>query len=301
MKKILIYDTTLRDGAQTEGISYSLSDKVRVARELDNLGVDYVEGGWPSNTKDRELFKELKKKQLKNSKLVAFGSTRRANEKAANDSNIKSLVEAGTEVVTVFGKSWDMHVKDVLKTTLEENLEMISDTVSYLKSKSKEVIYDAEHFFDAYKRNKDYALKTLQAAQKAGADVIVLCDTNGVTLTSQVGRIVEEVKKQISVPLGIHTHNDLGMAVANSVAAVEGGCTQVQGTFNGYGERCGNADLVSVAGILKLKMGIDCLGDNKLKELTKTAHVISEISNMRQMPNQPFVGSSAFAHKGGVH
>ncbi|MDD5292496.1 MAG: citramalate synthase [Candidatus Omnitrophica bacterium] len=296
-----IYDTTLRDGAQTEGISYSLNDKVRIVKELDSLGVHYIEGGWPSNTKDRELFREMKKHQLKNSKLTAFGSTRRVNDKAEKDSNIKSLVEAGTDVVTIFGKSWDLHVKDVLKTSMEENLAMIYDSVSYLKSKSKEVFYDAEHFFDAYKANKEYALKTLDAAQKAGADVIVLCDTNGGTLTSELIKVLAEVKKQISVPLGIHIHNDMGMAVANSVAAVECGCVQVQGTFNGYGERCGNADLVPVIAILKLKMGLDCLSDAKLKELTKTAHVISEISNMKQMLNQPFVGSSAFAHKGGVH
>ncbi|MDD5005881.1 MAG: citramalate synthase [Candidatus Omnitrophica bacterium] len=301
MNKVTIYDTTLRDGAQTEGISYSLGDKVRIAQQLDNLGIHYIEGGWPSNTKDRELFRELKKKPLKNSKLVAFGSTRRVNEKVDKDSNVKSLIEAGTDIVTIFGKTWDLHVKDVLKTTLEENLNMIYDTVFYLKSKSKQVFYDAEHFFDAYKANKDYALKTLEAAQKAGADVIILCDTNGGTLTSKLAEILEEVKEHISLPLGIHTHNDLGLAVANSIAAVERGCVQVQGTFNGYGERCGNADLVSVIGILKIKMGIDCLNDAKLKELTKTAHFISEISNMKQMTNQPFVGSSAFAHKGGVH
>ncbi|MDD5618447.1 MAG: citramalate synthase [Candidatus Omnitrophica bacterium] len=300
-KKVTIYDTTLRDGSQTEGISYSISDKVRIIKELDNLGVGYIEGGWPSNTKDKELFKELKKKPLKNSKLAAFGSTRRVNEKVQKDFNVKSLIDAGTDVVTIFGKTWDLHVSDVLKTTPEENLSMIFDTVSYLKSKSKQVFYDAEHFFDAYKSNKDYALKTLQAAQNAGADVIILCDTNGGTLTSRIVEILEEVKKHVSTPLGIHTHNDLGLAVANSIAAVERGCIQVQGTFNGYGERCGNADLVSVIAILKLKMGVDCLSDAKLKELTKTAHVISEISNMKQMANQPFVGSSAFAHKGGVH
>lgn len=301
MTRVSIYDTTLRDGAQTEGISYSLNDKVRICRELDNLGIHYIEGGWPSNTKDRELFKALKKKPLKNSQLVAFGSTRRANKKTGMDSNIKSLLEAGTKAITVFGKTWDLHVRDVLKTTLEENLAMISDTISYLKSKNKEVFYDAEHFFDAFKANKDYALKAIKAAQDAGADLIILCDTNGGTLTSQLIHILKEVKEHIKVPLGIHTHNDMSLGVANSIAAVENGCVQVQGTFNGYGERCGNADLVPVIGILKLKLGIDCISNEKLKQLTKTAHFISEISNMKQMPNQPFVGASAFAHKGGVH
>ncbi|MFH1622581.1 MAG: citramalate synthase [Candidatus Omnitrophota bacterium] len=301
MRKVTIYDTTLRDGAQTEGISYSLNDKVKIVHELDNLGVHYIEGGWPSNTKDRELFKSLKKNPLKNSQLVAFGSTRRANKKAGQDSNIKFLVEAATKVVTIFGKSWDLHVRDVLKTSLEENLAMISDSVSYLKSKNKEVIYDAEHFFDAFKANEDYALKAIKAAEEAGADLIVLCDTNGGTLSSELVKILDKVKEHIRIPLGIHTHNDIGLAVANSILAVESGCIQVQGTFNGYGERCGNADLVPVIGILKLKMGIDCLSNENLKKLTSTAHFISEISNMKQMPNQPFVGVSAFAHKGGVH
>ena len=301
MSKVTIYDTTLRDGAQTEGISYSLSDKVKIARQLDDLGVHYIEGGWPSNTKDRELFKALGKKPLKNSQLVAFGSTRRADTNASKDANIKSLIAAGTDVITVFGKSWDMHVKDVLKTTQEENLNMIYDTVSYLKSKSKEVFYDAEHFFDAFKANSAYALKTLEAAQRAGADLIILCETNGGALTSDLVEVIQEVKRRIKTPLGIHTHNDMSLAVANSIAAVGEGCVQVQGTFNGYGERCGNADLVSVIGILKLKLGMDCISDSKIKDLVKTAHFISEISNMKQMPNQPFVGRSAFAHKGGVH
>ena len=301
MTRVRIYDTTLRDGAQTAGISYSLNDKVRIVKELDSIGVHYIEGGWPSNTKDRELFKALKKKPLKNSQLVAFGSTRRANKKTGQDPNIKSLVEAGTKVITIFGKSWELHVRDVLKTTLEENLSMIYDSVSFLKSKSKEVFYDAEHFFDAYKANKEYALKTIKAAQDAGADIVVLCETNGGILTSQLIEILKEVKKRIKIPLGIHTHNDSDLAVANAIAAIENGCIQVQGTFNGYGERCGNADLVPIISILKLKMGIDCISDIKLKKLTKTAHFISEISNMKQMSNQPFVGVSAFAHKGGVH
>lgn len=301
MTKVTIYDTTLRDGAQTEGISYSLGDKVRIAMQLDLLGIHYIEGGWPSNTKDRELFKALSKKPLKNSELVAFGSTRYPKKKVNLDSNIKSLLEADTRIITIFGKTWDLHVKDVLKTTLDENLSMIYDSISYLKSKGKEIFYDAEHFFDAYVSNQEYALKTLKAAQDAGASVIILCDTNGGTLTSQLLEIIQQVKNNINIALGIHTHNDLDLAVANSIVAVQHGCTQLQGTFNGYGERCGNADLVPIIGILKLKLGIDCLSDDKLKELTKTAHFISEISNMKQMPNQPFVGRSAFAHKGGVH
>jgi 2-isopropylmalate synthase len=301
MAKVYIYDTTLRDGAQTEGISYSLKDKLNIARELDSLGIHYIEGGWPSNTKDKELFRELKKKPLKNCKLVAFGSTRRANTKTNQDANIKSLIEAGSEVITIFGKSWDLHVREILKTTLEENLAMISESVSYLKSKSKEVFYDAEHFFDAFKSNREYAISTIKAAEQAGADVVVLCDTNGGTLTSQLVEIIKVVKTCVSVPIGIHTHNDMDLAVANSIMAVENGCVQVQGTFNGLGERCGNADLVPVIAILKLKLGIDCISDEKIKELTKTAHFVSEISNMKQMPNQPFVGASAFAHKGGVH
>ena len=301
MKNVTIYDTTLRDGAQTEGISFSINDKIKITRQLDYLGVHYIEGGWPSNTKDKELFKALKKEPLKNSKLVAFGSTRRAGTKASLDPNIKSLIDADTEVVTIFGKSWDLHVKDILKTTLEENLAMIADSVIFLKLKDREVIYDAEHFFDAFKANKEYALKTLKTAQDAGADLIVLCDTNGGTLTSEIVLTIDEVKKSIKTPLGIHSHNDMSLAVANSILAVQNGCVQIQGTFNGLGERCGNADLVPIIAILKLKMKVDCISDEKLKELTKTAHLISEISNMKQMSNQPFVGASAFAHKGGVH
>ncbi|MFC1708855.1 citramalate synthase [Candidatus Omnitrophota bacterium] len=301
MTKVKLYDTTLRDGAQTESISYSLADKVKIARQLDSLGIHYIEGGWPSNTKDRELFKALKKKPLKSAQLAAFGSTRRANKKTAQDANIKFLLEAGTKIITIFGKTWDLHVRDVLKTTLDENVAMIYDSVSYLKSKNKQVFFDAEHFFDAFKANKQYALKAIKAAEKAGADVIILCDTNGGTLTSQLVKVFKQVKKQVKTPLGIHTHNDAGLGVANSIMAVESGCVQVQGTFNGYGERCGNADLVAVIGILKTKMGVDCISNEKIKQLTHTAHVISEVSNMKQMPNQPFVGASAFAHKGGVH
>jgi len=301
MSKISLYDTTLRDGAQTEGISYSLSDKIKIARKLDDLGVHYIEGGFPSNTKDRALFQELSKNPLKGAQLVAFGATCRVDKKVSQDVNIKSLIDAKTKFVTIFGKSWDLHVKEVLKTTPEKNLKIICDSVSYLKSKGKRVFYDAEHFFDAYKAHSDYALKTLKAAEDGGAELIILCDTNGGVITSEIAKIVKEVKSKIRTPLGIHTHNDCALAVANTIVAIETGCVQAQGTFNGLGERCGNADLVAIIGILKTKLNIGCITDKKLKELTKTAHFISEISNMKQMLNQPFVGQSAFAHKGGVH
>jgi 2-isopropylmalate synthase len=302
MREIKLYDTTLRDGAQTEGISYSVTDKVSIAEKLDHLGIHYIEGGWPgSNPKDMAFFKAVKRMKLKNSVVVAFGSTRRANTSVGKDFNVRGLLEAGTKIVTIFGKSWDLHVKDVFRVPLEENLKMISDTVSHLKSKGKAVFYDAEHFFDGYKSNPVYALKTLFAAADAGAECVILCDTNGGTIVSEFTEIVKEVTSKLGRPLGVHCHNDCDMAVANSVAAVEAGCVQVQGTFNGYGERCGNADLVSVIGNLKLKLGIDCISDGNLKELTEASRYVAEISNVKQRENQPFVGNTAFAHKGGVH
>jgi 2-isopropylmalate synthase len=302
MNKIQIYDTTLRDGSQTEGISYSVFDKLRIARKLDELGVQYVEGGYPgSNPKDKAFFAELKSHPLKCARLAAFGATRKANIKAADDPTLKSLVDSGVSVATIFGKSWDLHVHDVLKVSLEENLEMIRDSVKFLKAEGLEVIYDAEHFFDAFKRNPAYALKTLKAAQESGAKLICLCDTNGGTVTSELVSIVKKIRDFVSVPIGIHCHNDLGLAVANSVAAIEAGCVQVQGTINGLGERCGNADLIPIIGILKLKLHKDCVSDDRLKELTEVSHYISEISNMKQADNQPFVGKSAFAHKAGLH
>ena len=301
MLKVELYDTTLRDGAQTEGISYSVQDKLRIARKLDELGVHFVEAGWPANPKDREVFKILKSQPLKQAAVTAFGSTRRADKLANSDPSLKSILEAGTRVVTIFGKTWDLHVKDVLKISLDDNLKIIEDTVGYLVSKGRTVIYDCEHFFDGHKSNPGYCLKTVLAAQCAGASRIVFCDTNGGTVTSELLRIIRQVAPKLKVTLGIHTHNDLGLAVANSILAVENGVSHIQGTFNGYGERCGNADLSAIIGILKTKMGIDCIPDKNLKELTKTAHFISEVSNMRQQPNQPFVGSSAFTHKGGVH
>jgi len=300
--KVEIYDTTLRDGAQTQGISFSVPDKIRIAKRLDDLGVDYIEGGWPgANPKDVDFFRKAKSLNFKNAKLAAFGSTRRANTDVEKDATIKGLLKSNVDVITIFGKSWNLHVKEVLKTTEEENLSMIEDSVKYLKSKGKTVIFDAEHFFDGYKENPGYAFKTLKSAEKGGADRIVLCDTNGGTLTSNVFEIVEELKKEIKTPLGIHAHNDSDMAVANSVAAVQAGCVHVQGTINGYGERCGNANLLSIVANLRLKLKVDCVSLISLKELTEAAHYVAEISNMKLPDNQPFVGSSAFAHKAGVH
>ncbi|MDD5196426.1 MAG: citramalate synthase [Candidatus Omnitrophica bacterium] len=302
MPKVKLYDTTLRDGAQGEGISYSVMDKVSIAKELDMLGIQYIEGGWPgSNPKDMEFYLKMSKLKLKNSQLTAFSMTRRLNTRASLDANIKSLVKSQAKIITIVGKTWDLHVTDVLKASLSENLEMIRDTVSFLVSKGLTVFYDAEHFFDAYKSNKDYALKTLLTAQEAGARAVCLCDTNGGALTSEVSRIVAEVRSKIKVSLGIHCHNDADLAVANSLAAVEAGCDMVQGTINGIGERCGNADLIPIIANLKLKMGIDCLPDDKLRELTHVSHFVSEISNMKQRADQPYTGESSFAHKGGMH
>lgn len=302
MPRVELYDTTLRDGAQTEGISYSVGDKLKIAQKLDALGIDYIEGGWPgSNPKDMQFFKEIKRCRIRHAKICAFGATTRPQTTPQKDSNLKALLKAETEVVTLFGKSWDLHVKDVLRTSLDENLKMIAASIEYLKSKGRKVIYDAEHFFDGAESNSSYAIKTLLAAQEAGADVIVLCETNGGMITSSLVKTIRKVKPKINVPLGIHTHNDSGLAVANSIAAVEEACTHLQGTMNGYGERCGNADLVVCIGNLKLKLGIDCISSAQLKKLTEVSRYVSEISNMRHQNNQPFVGESAFAHKGGVH
>ncbi|MBN1405338.1 MAG: citramalate synthase, partial [Candidatus Omnitrophica bacterium] len=302
MKKVLLYDTTLRDGTQTEGISLSVMDKLRIAEKLDKLGVHYIEGGWPgSNPKDMEFFKKIKKLNLKNSIITAFGSTRRADKTCGSDSNVKTLLASDCAVCTIFGKSWDLHTREILKVSLDDNLKMIYDTVNFLKSKGKKVFFDAEHFFDGYRDNPDYALKTLLSAQDAGAEALVLCDTNGGTLTEDVSRIILEITPKIKMPLGIHVHNDNALAVANSLAAVRAGCRQVQGTVNGYGERCGNADLCAIIANLKLKMKIDCISDEALKELTEVSRFVAEACNMKHQDNQPFVGQSAFAHKGGVH
>jgi len=302
MTSVDLYDTTLRDGAQTEGISYSVQDKLRITGKLDALGVPYVEGGWPgSNPKDGEFFRRARRLRLSTAILAAFGSTRRAGVAAGRDPNLKALLDAQTAVVTIFGKSWDLHVRDVLGASLDENLKMIEESVAALKKRGRRVFYDAEHFFDGYRANRDYALKTIQAAQEAGTEVVILCDTNGGSLPQDVASVVAEVRRLLRVPLGIHAHNDCGLGVANSVAAVQAGCRQVQGTINGYGERCGNADLTSIIPVLALKMGLDCLPSKKLKELTEVSHYVAEISNMVQRPGQPFVGATAFAHKGGVH
>ncbi|RJO63511.1 MAG: citramalate synthase [Candidatus Omnitrophota bacterium] len=302
MAQVTIYDTTLRDGSQGEGISYSVTDKIRIAEELDALGIHYIEGGWPgSNPKDMEFYVKVAKLHLKNSAMVAFCSTRRPNTAAEDDPNLKSTVTSQAKYATVFGKTWDLHVKDVLKATLEENIAMIKDTVRFLVSKGLIVFYDAEHFFDAYRTNREYSLLCITAAESAGAKAIVLCDTNGGTLTSEVFRVVREIRGQVKVLLGIHCHNDAGIAIANSIAAVEAGADMVQGTINGYGERCGNADLIPIIANISLKLGKESIGTDKIKELTHVSHFVSEISNMRQRSDQPYTGASAFAHKGGVH
>ncbi|MBF0121865.1 MAG: citramalate synthase [Candidatus Omnitrophica bacterium] len=302
MNKILIYDTTLRDGSQAEGVSFTVADKKKIALKLDEIGVHYIEGGWPgSNPKDKEFFKLMQSVKLNNAKLAAFSSTRRKGLKASEDPNYKELIDAKTPVVCIFGKSWDLHVIDVLKATLEENLEIIRDSVSFLKKKGKEVVYDAEHFFDGYKNNPEYALKTLQAADEAGADFLVLCDTNGGSLPEEVSGIIAEIKDHVKASLGIHTHNDCGLGVANSLSAVEAGCAQVQGTFNGFGERCGNADLSIIIAVLSSKLEYKTIPQNKLKSLKDTAYYISEIANLPIPDFHAFTGHSAFAHTAGVH
>lgn len=302
MNKVFIYDTTLRDGAQGEGISFTVEDKLKITKKLDDFGISYIEAGNPgSNPKDMEFFKKVKELNLKNAKLVAFGSTRRANINPEEDQNLASILKAETSAVAIFGKSWDLHVTEVLRTTLEENLNMIKDTIVYMKQKGKEVIFDAEHFFDGYKNNPEYAFKVLEVAQEAGADWLVLCDTNGGTLPSKIGEIVKRVSREYNVPVGIHCHNDTGMAVASSIVAVENGALQVQGTINGYGERCGNANLCTVIPNIQFKLGIKCVPDENLKELTAMSRYISELSNMSHDKQFPYVGSSAFAHKAGMH
>jgi 2-isopropylmalate synthase len=299
---IKIYDTTLRDGSQAEDIAFSLEDKVRIAQKLDELGVHYIEGGWPgSNPKDLQFFQEIKSARLSGTKVVAFGSTCRAGALPEEDSNLRALIEAGTEVVTIFGKSWDMHALEALNISLEQNLEIISRSIRFLKGRVPEVIFDAEHFFDGFKHNPTYALSILQAVQEAKADWIVLCDTNGGALPYDLQKAVQEVKKKVTVPLGIHVHNDSEMAVANSLLAVREGVTQVHGTINGYGERCGNANLCSIIPNLKLKMGIDCVTDDQLRKITEVSRFVSELANLPHPKYLPYVGDSAFAHKGGVH
>ena len=299
---VVLYDTTLRDGSQREGISFSVDDKLKIARRLDRLGVAYIEGGWPgSNPKDMAFFERVSELRLEKAIVTAFGSTRRADTAVEKDANIQALIAADTPAVAVFGKSWDLHVHRVLNTTLEENLHMIADSVRYLKALGREVIYDAEHFFDGYRTNPAYAMQTLAAAAEAGADVLVLCDTNGGALPSTVATVVAEVRRSTATPLGIHAHNDGEMAVANSLVAVEMGAVHVQGTINGYGERCGNANLCSIIPALKLKMGHDCVTGEQLRTLTDTARYVSELANLSLDAHLPYVGYSAFAHKGGMH
>ncbi len=301
-KKIQIFDTLLRDGTQSAEISFSLEDKLRIAEELDSFGIDYIEGGWPgSNPKDQLFFEQAKTIKFKHAKLVAFGSTRRAKYTAEKDPNLKALLEAETPAVAIFGKSWTLHVKKALKISLEENIKLISDSVAYLKENGKEVIYDAEHFFDGYKNDPEYALSTLLAAEKAGADTLVLCDTNGGTQTLELVKIVKKVLKSVKTPVGVHLHNDSDMAVANTVAAVDAGCVHVQGTINGYGERCGNANLCSVIPNLQVKANYHCIPDDQIDQITRVSHFISELANLPPVNNMPFVGTSAFAHKGGIH
>lgn len=302
MTRIFTYDTTLRDGSQGEGVNFSLQDKLLITRRLDELGVDFIEGGYPlSNPKDFEYFQEVRKLPLRHARVAAFGMTRRKNANPADDTCLKALLDAQTPIVTIVGKTWDLHVRQVLGTTLEENLRMIADSVAYCKAAGREVFYDAEHFFDGYLHNPDYALQTLRAAQDAGATVLILCDTNGGTLPDKVAERVEAVRRAVTADLGIHCHNDSDVATANSLAAVSRGATQVQGTVNGIGERCGNADLVSVLANLGLKLGYDVLAPGSLARLTELSRYVYEIANMNFRNGQPFVGASAFAHKGGMH
>ncbi|MBD1825305.1 citramalate synthase [Cyanobacteria bacterium FACHB-DQ100] len=298
-----IYDTTLRDGAQREGISFSVEDKIRIARELDRLGIPFIEGGWPgANPKDVQFFWHLKEQPLSQAEIVAFCFTRRPGKTAATDPMLQPILAAGTKWITIVGKSWDLHVTEGLQTTLDENLAMIEDTIAYLRQHDRRIIYDAEHWFDGYKHNPAYALKTLQSAIAAGAEWITLCDTNGGTLPHEIAQTLREVRSAISpVNIGIHTHNDCELAVANTIAAVSAGATLIQGTINGYGERCGNANLCSVIPNLQLKLGYQCLPSEKLATLTQVSRIVSEVANLAPDDHAPFVGLSAFAHKGGLH
>lgn len=300
--KLEIYDTTLRDGSQAEGISFSVSDKLKIISLLDELGVEYIEAGWPgANPKDIEVFQEVQRLELKNSTIAAFGCTRKANTPANEDKILEQLLIADTKVITIFGKSWDFHVEHALRTTLEENLNMIADSVAYLKSQGRRVFFDAEHFYDGYKNNPDYALKAIEAAHKAGAERIILCDTNGGCVSSEVKEITETVRKYLpDAILGIHAHNDSDLAVANSIIAVQAGAVQIQGTFNGYGERCGNANLCSIIPTLQLKLDYGALG-NGVVNLVYVSRQISEIANKKANDFAPYVGMSAFTHKAGIH
>lgn len=302
MSDVCLYDTTLRDGTAREGVSLSSEDKLKILRHLDSFGMHYIEGGYPaSNPKDQEFFNAATKLKLNNSKLVAFGSTRRALTSASRDKEMKALVASGAKVACIVGKSWDFHVKRALRISMDENIYMIAESVKYLKKKGLEVLFDAEHFFDGYKDNPKYALRTIEAAAQGDVDWVVLCDTNGGTMPHEVTSIVRDVRDNVTAPLGIHAHNDCDCAVANTLAAVKEGVGMVHGTINGYGERCGNANLCSVIPDLALKMNIDCISLERLTGLTDLSHFVSEIANINPDSHEPFVGMSAFAHKGGMH
>lgn len=299
-RKIQVYDTTLRDGTQGLGVSFSSHDKIRIAEKLDEFGMDYIEGGWPgSNPKDVEFFELAKDRDWKNARIAAFGSTRRANTGVEDDPQVKLLIDAATPVITIFGKSWKLHVTEVLRTTPEENQAMIRDTTRYLKEQGREVVYDAEHFFDGYKDDPEHALATLAAAKEGGADILVLCDTNGGMMPHEVGEITETVKRSLGIAVGIHTHDDTGVGVANALAGVLAGSEQVQGTVNGYGERTGNCNLTTVMPNLAFKMGLELTAD--LEHLTFLSHYIDEMANNKSFDRAPYVGSTAFSHKGGMH
>ncbi len=300
---VLIYDTTLRDGTQGEQINFSAEEKLRIAQRLDEMGFHYIEGGWPSsNPKDMRFFEMAKKTVFKSARLTAFGSTRKADTRPEDCPNLNALLEAETPAITIFGKTWDLHATEILGVSLEENEAMIWDSVRYMKTKGKEVVYDAEHFFDGFKNNQRYAIRTIKTALSAGADFIVLCDTNGGTMTHELSEIIEEIKAFVSPHmLGIHVHNDCGLAVANSIAAARAGARMVQGTINGFGERCGNADLIPIIANLQVKLGLTCLPEDSVRHLTNLSNFISEVANMPILNSRPFVGKSAFAHKGGVH
>jgi 2-isopropylmalate synthase len=302
MKKIDIYDSTLRDGAQAQGISFTVEDKLKIVQSLDSLGISYIEAGNPgSNPKDLEFFNRVKTLKLKHSRVIAFGSTRRVGVKAQEDANIMSLLKAETSAVAIFGKSWDFHVSQVLKTSLDENLRMIYDTIEFFKKQGKEVVFDAELFFEGYLANPEFAVKTLKAAFDAGADSICLCETTGGSFPSDIFRITSRVVEELKVPVGIHCHNDSGMAVANSIMAVQAGAVQVQGTINGFGERCGNTNLCTIIPNLQLKMGFECISGKNIKKITSAARFISEVANVTFDERAPYVGGSAFAHKAGMH
>lgn len=299
---VSLYDTTLRDGAQRKGLSFSLDDKVKIANLLDGFRVPYIEGGWPgSNPKDAEFFRQMRANPLKHSTVVAFGCTRKVGARVEDDLNLRAILDAGTKAAAIVGKTWSLHVEEVLKTDLEENLRMIADSVRFLKQHGREVIFDAEHFFDSFMSAPDYAVKVAAAAVEAGADWIVLCDTNGRCMPSDVQKVVGSMMNAVPARYGVHCHNDMELAVANSIAAVEAGARQVQGTINGYGERCGNANLISLMPTLKLKMGYDCVRESDLKKLTELSRTVSEIANLNPDPCAAYVGSSAFAHKAGLH